>query len=359
VPRDIIVAFDDIVHGTSNVYSSSFVDLALGELESLALQVVAEPLTTPSDNITVQIETSADGRNWVSKNSSAEVFLLTPGATTSSTVAFDPGLRPSLGLVRLRVQLGGSSTCGAKIIIYVREGPNPGFLPPRLPGCRLWLRSDLGVTLVGAGTNVGGWADQSGNGNDASQATTINQPLFVQSSVGLPKISVASGNFMLGNFANSISTHTAFAVLSYPAAPASNHAAFAGTDASNNANSGFSQFTETTTGIVARAGASPASFTSATTVDGTSLGAIGIYSTAAQSNTAVDLFVNGRQKASVATALTLFACPKYVLFALDGAASYPFVGDAYEFIVYDSVLSVADRQLVHGYLGSRYGVVLQ
>jgi len=199
VGRDIIVAFDDIVHGTSNVYSSSFVELALGELESLALQVVAEPLTNPSDNVTVQIETSADGRNWVSKNATAEVFLTTPSGTTSSTYGYDAGLFPSLALVRLRVQLGGASNCSARIAVYVREGRNLGFIPSRLPGCMLWLRADLGVTLNGA--TVSSWADQSGNGVTVTQGTTSKQPTFNAGTAGvlngLPTLQFAQGSLQI------------------------------------------------------------------------------------------------------------------------------------------------------------------
>ena len=40
---------------------------------------------------------------------------------------------------------------------------------------KLWLRSDLGITLA---TGVSAWADQSGNGNNVSQSVTANQPLY-------------------------------------------------------------------------------------------------------------------------------------------------------------------------------------
>jgi len=50
------------------------------------------------------------------------------------------------------------------------------FVPTNLPGCVLWLRADLGVTLNG--TTVSAWADQSGNGNNVSQSTGSAQPTF-------------------------------------------------------------------------------------------------------------------------------------------------------------------------------------
>ena len=49
------------------------------------------------------------------------------------------------------------------------------FTPISIPGGVVWLRADLGVTIA---TGVSGWADQSGNGNNASQVTAGRQPTF-------------------------------------------------------------------------------------------------------------------------------------------------------------------------------------
>lgn len=50
--------------------------------------------------------------------------------------------------------------------------------PLGIAGCVLWLRADLGITKDGS-NKVSAWADQSGNGNHASQATGDKQPLWV------------------------------------------------------------------------------------------------------------------------------------------------------------------------------------
>jgi hypothetical protein len=55
-----------------------------------------------------------------------------------------------------------------------------GFIPTSLPGCVLWLRSDMGVTTGATFT----WADQSGNANNATQATAAKQPTYVTSGGG-------------------------------------------------------------------------------------------------------------------------------------------------------------------------------
>jgi len=52
------------------------------------------------------------------------------------------------------------------------------FSPGNLSGLSLWLKADAGVTL--SGSNVTAWADQSGNGNNAS-ANSGEEPTFASS----------------------------------------------------------------------------------------------------------------------------------------------------------------------------------
>jgi hypothetical protein len=79
-------------------------------------------------------------------------------------------------------------------------------------GLSLWLKADAGVTL--SGSNVTAWADQSGNGNNATPFDTGYEPLFVSSSVnGLPTIRFSDSaasllvtpSFLPVNFDTSIS----------------------------------------------------------------------------------------------------------------------------------------------------------
>ncbi len=49
--------------------------------------------------------------------------------------------------------------------------------PSSISGLKLWLKSDVGVTLNSG--NVSNWADQSGNGNDVFQPSASNQPAYV------------------------------------------------------------------------------------------------------------------------------------------------------------------------------------
>lgn len=53
----------------------------------------------------------------------------------------------------------------------------PGqWVPQDIGGCILWLRGDLARTMSGA--NVSGWDDNSGEGNNAVQATPADMPVY-------------------------------------------------------------------------------------------------------------------------------------------------------------------------------------
>lgn len=59
-----------------------------------------------------------------------------------------------------------------------------GFLPTMIAGIQMRLIAGVGVTVDGS-TNVQTWADQSGNGNNASQGTAANRPAFISSNAAV------------------------------------------------------------------------------------------------------------------------------------------------------------------------------
>ncbi len=80
------------------------------------------------------------------------------------------------------------------------------FIPSDIDGLILWLKADAGVFEDSAKTTpatddgdvIGAWADQSGNGNDATQGTTANKPTLRLNVVnGLPVIRFDGTNDIL------------------------------------------------------------------------------------------------------------------------------------------------------------------
>ena len=67
------------------------------------------------------------------------------------------------------------------------------FSPTDLSGLVLWLDANEGITLNGSDVAI--WADQSGNGNDASQGTAANQPAYSATSSiqSLPAVTFNTG----------------------------------------------------------------------------------------------------------------------------------------------------------------------
>jgi hypothetical protein len=79
----------------------------------------------------------------------------------------------------LRWRLSTTATGGvwdATMRIAMTTSPFSYFIPTQLPGCKLWLRADMGITLNS--TRVSQWNDLSGNGINVAQATGALQPLF-------------------------------------------------------------------------------------------------------------------------------------------------------------------------------------
>jgi len=107
------------------------------------------------------------------------------------------------------------------LVTLFRDSAQLAFLPSHLAKLQLWLSADVGVfqestfvTPSGNGDVVGGWRDQSVNGNDATQATTANKPLLETNAInGLPLVSFDGTDDFFDLASNIVSdTYTIFIV---------------------------------------------------------------------------------------------------------------------------------------------------
>ena len=102
---------NDFVVGTTVVYTDTGNNDSLGSADKIAMHVVIDQVSGTSPTLTLALEHSCDGRNWVAKNvAGADIIGQTLSAsTTNSFFASDAGTTPFMGFVRIRVALGGTS----------------------------------------------------------------------------------------------------------------------------------------------------------------------------------------------------------------------------------------------------------
>jgi hypothetical protein len=130
--------------------------------------------------------------------------------STSTTSAGDSG---GTGGAQSLGGGGVAATGGIGGVGGMGGGP---FVPTDIPGCVLWLRADLGITLNG--TDVSAWADQSGAGNDFAQPLATDQPSYQPTTPALnnqPSIDFVGGTKVLtrtGGIAATLDASTYFFV---------------------------------------------------------------------------------------------------------------------------------------------------
>jgi hypothetical protein len=111
---------DEILHGAAtDHYTANRYNELLGRPDKLTIHAIVDNADA-NGTLEVQIEHSADQRNWKSKNGTPEIddpasSILTSSAVSS--VGSDSGSNASLPFVRLRVRM--TTTARAHVKIYV------------------------------------------------------------------------------------------------------------------------------------------------------------------------------------------------------------------------------------------------
>jgi hypothetical protein len=263
---------------------------------------------------------------------------------------------------------GATATWDATFRVRIGRSRSSFFAPTQLQGCVLWLRSDLGIpsqTTTGMAPGAK-WTDQSPIGNSGT-VVGGNGLTYAAGTRGIPSISPSSGSYVTGTFSTSLfdaqASHTHFNVSSYPFA--GTQGVFATVDTAGDASSGFAQLTHNVPSASGRVGNSGGtSFIDATTTTGLpAANTPTIYSTAgAGMGSNVDIWINGKSKASTAVTVTpSITLDTFFIFCLSlsaGAPQFSFTGAAYEFLIFNRILSAAERLVVHRYLGGRYGIAV-
>lgn len=225
--------------------------------------------------------------------------------------------------------------------------PNPGSFS----GLVAWFDASA-LTGLAEDDSVGTWPDRSANGNDATQATAANQPLYKASLIGgRPGLSFDGTDFLATGDV-SLGTFSMFIVFSATA----NGMPITHGDATGTGNGHWIYTDEGCAIDLRRGGAfsgknvSPdwgidgASRVVTHTFDGTHAGNLLYIDGTAQ--TLVDCLSSVDPGTTpTAQALGIGARP---------TGANPVTGSIAEVIVYDRVLTAAERQTVETYLGTKY-----
>ena len=73
----------------------------------------------------------------------------------------------------------------------LRPKASGGFDPKTITGLALWFDASKSSSITLNGSNVSSWADLSGNGHDATQATAANQPSYSTAALNGKNVVVA------------------------------------------------------------------------------------------------------------------------------------------------------------------------
>lgn len=115
------LVFDEFIPNAgaqaTTLYTSQTLNERLGAFDMLTLMAVADNVTGAAATMTVQLQHSADGRNWGNKNQTAEINNVNLSTTAQNPyVGSDAGSTGSLGFVRLAVTIAANSSA------HVRAG---------------------------------------------------------------------------------------------------------------------------------------------------------------------------------------------------------------------------------------------
>ena len=245
-------------------------------------------------------------------------------------------------------------------------GVGRGFTPAQLPNLALWLNASA-VTGKSDGDAMATWADQSGNGRNATQATGTKQPLYKTNIVnGKPVLRFDSTDDCLTASAIDLTGTPAVSlfVVTATIGSATDRVVFE-TSSNFNANVGsFILFRDTSNKVNVdvkgnTVGASQCIGTTSVTSAATVL--TGVYDMSLSALLEAQLYVNGTAEGSHTGSVentANFGTHAINIGSRNNGASLPLGGDIAEIILYSRALSTAERQQVERYLGAKYGITV-
>jgi hypothetical protein len=223
------------------------------------------------------------------------------------------------------------------------------FDPKEIQGLSLWLKADAGVTL--SGSDVTAWADQSGNGRNA---TAIESPTYATNSInGKPALVFANDSYLTTvNIFNGANPRTMIAVYYIDSEQYSN--TVIGQSNEDNTNTGTYFLLQSRVDL----DSSPYLAGYGDDLSGSPfLNQQLILGTTDYDGTTARLFNNGTQVNSALKTYDTYNGEFYIgAFNEAGNIMEKFGGKIAEIVVYNRVLTTSERQKVETYLREKYAI---
>jgi hypothetical protein len=225
----------------------------------------------------------------------------------------------------------------------------------------LWLDGADASTIILNGSNVSQWNDKSGNSRNASQSTATLQPLYQATGFnGRPALSFDGGDVLVnaapGGILQNAPGGSIAVVANYTDAAVQRYSAFIATgsgttrlgalytSAGQLANA--ARTADADAEALSSVALSPATGVVNTAIANYSAGTLANFSNGATGGTAA-LASSGNTSNTASTSIMIGATSL-------GATTNPMLGTIAEIVVTSTALSVADRQILEGYLAWKW-----
>jgi hypothetical protein len=330
----------DIVDSNTTTDITSFSFRINGSNRNISIYSTSSNILSGTANINVFINTQGPTTNvYIS-----EVIFYNAALTSNQIQTIEGYLASKWGL---------TSSLPATHPFKLYPVYNRPFQPIDISGCQIWLDAADATTLTLSGSNVTQWNDKSGNGNNATQSTSVNQPVYTTlPSSTLSGIYFASNSIQLTTISNNPLTGNAsrslFAVI-FNTTNSSITRIGTGTHSSNSPPSAFGiDLNNSASTLVAPYVYTSADNSNTLQVTGTQC----IYAYYDSTVSQVGGGYNFTGFTTKSTTLNTTATPWYFGLRPDNfgcVTSY-----ICEFVLYNSVLSTSQRQAVEGYLADKW-----
>ena len=288
--------------------------------------------------------------------------------TTSSPQASSIALRsvlmastaPLARWVRWRLTTTGTSgSWGATLRIRAVPSRQSYFSPLQIPGCAFWARSDAGIT-TNSSNQVTQWSDQSGFGANATPSTGTQMAYSSSGGVnGLPFLTGTSSTFMTGAFASAaqLTLSTIVGVGTSGSQTVSFPGLFTGTNSSFGTNSGCSLVYATNTNFTARQMVNTSTQRNATLSGALTTNVLHIH-LGLNDSSITTYYRDGISQVASSSISGNNTSTNFVIGSESNSTASSWIGQFYEFIAYNRVLSSTQLTMLHRYLGERYAIAV-